>query len=347
VRKKVSVTIKDIAALAGVSKTSVSFAFNSPERISAETYERIMTIAREQGYSPDPIARILSNKKTKNIGIVLPQSISVFFQNPYLGELLRGVGSVCDQEGFAVSVLSPFKGIVSQTILNAAVDGILIMGISKDSEVHTTFRQRSMPYVTIDAAEVGDFVNVGIRDVELAKQLMDILLKNGHRKICFCLLQSISSNLQKADTSGTREARLNGILLSAKEYGLTEEEKNDFYFMNVPATLSDAYDKALSVLKKKERPTAVFCMADVQAYGFYRAAQVLGLSIPDDLSIVSFDDLPFTETLAPGLTCVHQSAYKKGRIATKLLFKMIAGQECESAILEANIKHRSSVANIS
>lgn len=341
-----SVTIKDIAILAGVSKTAVSFAFNNPERISAETYERIMTIAREQGYSPDPIARILSNKKTKNIGIVLPQSISVFFQNPYLGELLRGVGSVCDQEGFAVSVLSPFKGIVSQTILNAAVDGILIMGISKDSEVHTSFRQRNMPYVTIDAAETGNFINVGIEDEMLAKQLMDILLKNGHRKICFCLLQSISSNLQKADTSGTREARLNGILLSAKNHGISEEEMRDFYFINVPATLSDSYDKAMIILKRKERPTAIYCMADVQAYGFYRAARHLGLSIPKDLSIVSFDDLPFTETLVPGLTCVHQSAYKKGRIATKLLFKMIAGQKCESAVLEAEINKRSSVARI-
>jgi len=342
----VGITIKDIALKAGVSKTTVSFAFNNPDRISADTYERIMTIAREIGYSPDPIARILSNKKTKNIGIVLPQTISVLFQNPYLGELLRGIGSVCDQEGFAVSVLSPFKGIVTQTILNAAVDGILIMGISKDSEVHTTFKQRTMPYVTIDAVDSGDFVNVGIKDEELSEKLMDILLDNGHRKICFCLLQSISPTLQKADTSGTREARLHGIFQSAKQHCLSEDEMKDFLYINTPATLSDSYDIALSLLKKKDRPSAVFCMADVQAYGFYRAARELSLSIPEDLSIVSFDDLPLTETLTPGLTCVHQSAYEKGRMATKLLFKMIAGQHCESAVLDAHITHRHSVAKL-
>lgn len=328
---------------AGVSKTTVSFAFNDPQRISSETYERIMTIARDIGYSPDPVARILSNKKTNNIGIVLPQTISVLFQNPYHGELLRGVGSVCDQEGFAVSVLSPFKGLVTQTILNAAVDGILIMGISKDSDVHATFKQRTMPYVTIDAIDTGNFVNVGIRDEELAEQLMDILLDNNHRRICFCLLQSISPDLQKADTSATREARLHGIYSSAKKHSLTDSELKQFDFINTPATLADSYNIALSVLKKNDRPTAVFCMADIQAYGFYRAARELSISIPDDLSIVSFDDIPITETLTPGLTCVHQSAFEKGRTATKLLFKLIAGRPCETVYLDACIEYRESV----
>lgn len=340
------ITIKDIATKAGVSKTTVSFAFNNPDRISSETYERIMNIAREIGYSPDPVARILSNRKTKNIGIVLPQSISVFFQNPYLAELLRGIGSVCDQEGFAVSVLSPFKGIVTQTILNAAVDGILIMGISKDSEVHTTFKQRNMPYVTIDAVESGDFINIGIRDEELAEELMDILLSNGHRKICFCSLQSISQNLQKLDTSGTREARIKGIDKSAKKFNLSEEDMKTFSHINTPATLTDSYDIALSILKKKNKPTAIFCMADVQAYGFYRAARELSIAIPEELSIVSFDDIPLSEVLIPGLTAVHQSAYEKGRIATKLLFKLIKGQQCSSAILDAYVKERFSVAKV-
>lgn len=305
-----------------------------------------MTIAREIGYSPDPVARILSNKKTKNIGIVLPQTISILFQNPYHAELLRGVGSVCDQEGFAVSVLSPFKGLVTQTILNAAVDGILIPGISKDSDVHTTFRQRTMPYVTIDAIDTGNFVNVGIRDEELAEQLMDVLLEANHRKICFCLLHSISPNLQKADTSATREARLQGIYSSAKKHALTKSDLEQFTFLHTPATLPDSYTIARQILGGKNRPTAVFCMADVQAYGFYRAARELGISIPGDLSLVAFDDIPITETLTPGLTCVHQSAYEKGRTATKLLFRLIAEKPCDSVYLDAHIELRDSVAPI-
>lgn len=343
------VTIKDIALKAGVSKTTVSFAFNNPERISTDTYERIMNIARETGYSPDPIARILSNRKTKAIGVVLPQSISVFFQNPYLAELLRGIGSVCDQEGFTVSILSPFKGIVTQTILNAAVDGILIMGISSESDVHATFKQRHMPYVTIDSADArnnGAYVNVGIAEESLSEQLMDILLDNGHRRIVFCSLQPISPNLQKQDISSTLEARLSGIRKSIAKHNLTQNETDQFRFINTPATLTDSYEVAKIVLKKKDRPTAVYCMGDIQAYGFYRVAKELSLSIPDDLSIVSFDDLPLTETLTPGLTAVHQSGYEKGRIATKLLFKLITGQQCASENVDAYVYHRESVKNI-
>ncbi len=338
------ITIKDIAIKAGVSKTTVSFAFNDPGRISAETRERIMIIAREMSYSPDPVARILSNRKTKSIGILLPQTIPVLFQNPHYAELLRGIGSVCDREGFTVSVLSPFTGMITQTILNAAVDGILIPGVSTESGVHESLKQRNMPHVTIDAADSGNFANVGIRDEELAEQLMDVLLENNHRKICFCLLQSISPDFQKTENSATREARMRGIFASAQKHALMESDLEQFAFLEIPASLSDSSKIALSVLAKKNRPTAVFCMADVQAYGFYRSARELGLSIPDDLSIVSFDDIPLTETLTPGLTCVHQSAYDKGHTAATLLFKLIEGEPVESVYLDAHLEHRGSVA---
>ena len=93
------VTIKDLAEKAGVSKTSVSFAFNNPARISKETYNKIMAIAQEIGYSPDPVARILATKQTQTIGLLFPQSITEVLQNTYISEVVRGVGSICDKEG--------------------------------------------------------------------------------------------------------------------------------------------------------------------------------------------------------------------------------------------------------
>ena len=130
------VTIKELAEKAGVSKTAVSFAFNNPKRISSETYERIMKIAKEIGYSPDPVARILATHQTQTIGLLFPQSITEVLQNPYIAELARGVGSVCDKEGLALTLLSPLKGIVNNTIQNAAVDGMIILGVDKNSTVH-------------------------------------------------------------------------------------------------------------------------------------------------------------------------------------------------------------------
>ena len=91
------VTIKELAEKAGVSKTAVSFAFNNPKRISEETYNRIMKIAKEIGYSPDPLARILATKQTGTIGVLFPQSVSEVLQNPYISDLIRGIGIVCDR----------------------------------------------------------------------------------------------------------------------------------------------------------------------------------------------------------------------------------------------------------
>lgn len=341
------ITIKDIALKAGVSKTAVSFAFNNPERISTETYEKIMSIAREEGYSPNPVARTLSNHKTKTIGMVLPQSVSVFFLNPYLSEILRGAGTVCDQEGYSISIMSPFKGIITQTILDAAVDGIIILGVSENSEVHNVLRQREMPYVTIDAPVSSKYVNVGIEDEKRAEELMTLLLSNEHRKIDICSLQSISPDLEKEETSGTLEARFNGIAKAIKQAHISKKEQNEFNYIKINAVLSDAYEEALKELKKPDRPTAVFCMADVQAYGFYKAASELGLSIPKDLSVVSFDDLPLSNALFPELTSVHQSGFEKGKAASKLLFKLIDGKKCESMTIKSEVIVRCSVASIS
>jgi DNA-binding LacI/PurR family transcriptional regulator len=340
------ITIKDIAQLANVSKTSVSFAFNNPDRISVETYEKIMAIARENGYSPNPVARILNKKQTKSIGMVLPQSVSVFFKNPYLSELLRGVGTICDQQGFSIAIFSPFKGLITQTIMDAAVDGIILLGVSNSTEVSKTLRNRNMPYVTIDADPQDDCVNVGIKEEEMAEELMSLLLKDGHRRIDVCSLQAISPDLEKQDISSTLSLRLKGIHKAQEKFGLTDDEKSQMHLININAVLKEAYESALENLRSADRPTAVFCMADIQAYGFYRAARECSLSIPKDLSVVSFDDIPLSETLFPGLTAVHQSGYDKGKHAANLLFNLINGIKCESEVIETKIINRNSISHI-
>ena len=139
------VTIKDLAEKAGVSKTTVSFAFNNPSRISKETCEKIMTIAKEIGYSPDPVARYLATKQTGTIGILFPQAVAEVLENPYCADLVRGIGAVCDQHDLSIILLSPLKGVLNNTIKNAAVDGMIIFGIDNDSSIHTSFTMRNMP----------------------------------------------------------------------------------------------------------------------------------------------------------------------------------------------------------
>ncbi len=340
------VTIKELAEKAGVSKTAVSFAFNNPKRISSETYERIMKIAKEIGYSPDPVARILATHQTQTIGLLFPQTITEVLQNPYISELVRGVGAVCDREGLALTLLSPFKGIVNHTIQNAAVDGMIILGVDKNSNVHEAFKMRNMPYIAIDAAITEEYTNVGIDDKKLAEELMDILLDNGHKKISFCSLKPISVDIADTTHSTTTDARHAGIAKSIKKHNLTEEDKKYFRFLESETSFSKSYEIARTHLMDDEKPTAVFCMGDIQALGFYRAAEELGLKVPDDISIVSFDDLPISSIFKPGLTTVHQPGFEKGMAAAELLVRKLNGESCSSIILPAYIEKRASVSTI-
>lgn len=341
-----SVTIKDIANKAGVSKTTVSFAFNNPSRISAETYEKIMSIAKAEGYSPDPVARIFSMRKTQTIAFILPQSLSVFLLNPYLADTLRGIGSVCDKEGYGISMLPPFKGIITQTISNAAVDGMILMGISDDNNIHDTLKSRGTPYVTIDAPFRNNYVNVGIDDKRAAKEMMDYLLENGHRRICICSLLPISSDWEQPQASGSLQLRMQGITESIEKHNIKTYERSLITYLNMKPSQIDAYQEGIKLFTSENRPTAIFCMADIQAYGFYQAANELKLSIPDDISIVSFDDLDLSKSLTPGLTSIHQTGFDKGVKATELLFKLMNEESCSSALLDCNIEVRNSVKKI-
>ena len=329
--KSGKITIKDLAEKAGVSKTAVSFAFNSPERISTETYERIMAIARQEGYSPDPVARTLAKRQTRALAILFPQAISSVFQNPYITEILRGFGDVCEKEGFTVTLMSP-------------VNGIVFLGVNSESDIHEVCRQRNMPYVTIDAGFSTDYINVGIDDESYAKKLAEILLKKGHRKICVCSLPSVSKSLTNVVFSNTMEARKKGIYEAVNE--CCAEPLETLQFIEVEPAYIQAYETAMQVLCSANPPTAIYCMADIQAYGFYRAAKELGLSIPEDFSVVTFDNLPHTDILLPRPLSVNQPGFEKGKIAAEILVDLLKGKSRKSVILPTNIYESDSVSTV-
>lgn len=334
-------TIKELAEQAGVSKTAVSFAFNSPERISKETYARIMAIAQELGYVPDPVARGLARRKTQCIGILLPQSIASVFQNPYITELLRGVGEVCEKKKFSILVLSPLEGIFTHAVYNAVVDGVIILGAASASAVQQVCRQRGLAYVTVDAGFSGDCINIGIDEEEASYQLARILLDAGHRRLCVCTLQPLSETLESSGSSETIRHRRQGIQRALDECGAGGEVQ----YLEVGAACESALAAARSILSQDQRPTGIFCMADVHAYGFYGAARELGLAIPRELSVVTFDNLPQSQLLHPRPTAVDQPGFQKGWLAATELFKLLEADEAQSVVMDFQILKTGSVAS--
>ncbi len=336
-------TINDIARKAGVSKTTVSFAFNNPSKISRETCAKIMEIASELGYVPDPVARTLATRQTGSIGLLLPQAIHEVFQNPYIAEVMRGIGCVCDREGLSLGVLSPLKGVLSHTVRNAAVDGIITLGIGPGMSVLELFRQRGLPFVTIDGGNKEGLVNVGIDDEAAAEALMDAVLERGHREIAVFMLKNVTLAEAGDHFSQTNDLRLNGFSRALARRGLSFGGHTGIRVCHTEATRESGAQATSELLSEKNRPTAIICLADVQALGVYEECARAGLSVPRDVSVVGFDDVHFSAFMSPPLTTLRQPGFEKGEAAARALVELIAKRPAESVTMPAGVVVRDSL----
>src|SRR5947209_19273964 len=126
------VTIADVATAAGVSKTAVSFAFNNPERLGHATLERVLGVAEDLGYTPHPAARARSTRRSGTIGVLIPQRLSTVFANPFVSELIQGLGELCEEHDLALLLVPPLDGSLEAAIRHASVDGFISLGLSPD-----------------------------------------------------------------------------------------------------------------------------------------------------------------------------------------------------------------------
>jgi len=318
-------TITDIANRAGVSKTTVSFALNDPSRISAETYARIMAIVTELDYVPDPVARTLTTKRLGALGLLLPQTISEALRNPYLCEVIRGIGEVCEKHELSLTMLPPIKGKIIEAARRVFVDGLLTIGVGSDHEVVGILHRRHIPFVTIDGAAVDATINVGIDDAEAAYGLMTHVLRLGHRRLAILALRPETLSLSEKRYSLVSDRRLAGFSRALGDSGLRLDSP-EVAVVPVECSLEGGEAAALETLSRgAEAPTAILAMADAVALGAYEACKRLGLSIPGDLSVVGFDDIPEAERARPALTTVHQPGRDKGSSAGALVVTLLAG----------------------
>ncbi|PBC76983.1 LacI family transcriptional regulator [Streptomyces sp. TLI_235] len=176
-------TAGDVAAAAGFSRTAVSFAFNSPDQLSLATRERILAVAEELGYRPSPLARMLRAGRTRAVGVLLPQGLAEILRNPYYTEFLRGVGEVCDQEGYTLLLTPPLRDSVLDAIPYAAVDGFVVCGLETDrGEVAELARHRT-PVVLVDGDPQSDAPGVDVDDRRGTREAVRHLIGLGHRRI--------------------------------------------------------------------------------------------------------------------------------------------------------------------
>lgn len=321
-------TINDIARITGYSKTAVSFAFNEPTRIGKKACEQILAAAAQIGYIPDPMARNFSLRRHQSIGFLLPQIIHYSLRNPYMMQVIQGIGSVCQKYGYTLTLIPPLNESITDAVRNAAVDGLITMGMKVEMEIVDIMRQRKLPFVTIDGTPSPTMPSVNINDEQAAYDLMRQVLAQGHRDIVIISLPDDAFATVQTDDTSVPTLRKRGYDRALQEVGLTLESSS-ITTMVSDCTLEDGKHAGHLISKLKTHPTAIVAMSDIVAIGCILYLDEHGYDIPGDISIVGFDNIQESTLVTPRLTTVDQPAADKGYMAAEVLFRMINGETCE------------------
>ncbi|HSP08294.1 MAG TPA: LacI family DNA-binding transcriptional regulator [Candidatus Dormibacteraeota bacterium] len=316
------ITIADVAVAAGVSKTAVSFAFNSPEKLGPGTLERVLGVAHELGYAPHPAARALSMRRSGTIGILIPQRLSSVFANPFLGELIQGLGELCEEHDLTLLLVPPLDGSLEGAIRQAPVDGFISLGLGPEDQALQMLERIGIPTVLVDSDTSPAHPSVNVDDTGGARAAGTHLTELGHRRLAVIVLPPTRSHIGNTPTAARRLAGyLEAIALAEAPPPVT-----------VTAGISVAAGARAfeSLPRGRRRPTAVLAMSDMAAIGVMSAAAAGGLRVPDDLSVVGYDDIPMAAWTNPPLTTVHQPIIEKGRVAARLLIQLINGKAADS-----------------
>ena len=311
------VTITDVARTAGVSKTAVSFAFNYPERLGQATLDRVLQVAEELGYTPHPLARALSLRRSGAIGLLIPQSLSAVFSNPFTSELIQGLGSVFAEHDLTLLLVPPLDGSLEEAVRQASVDGFISLGLAADDPTLEALARMGLPTVHVDSDPLSGAV-VNVDDRGGAEAAARHLVELGHRRLALIMLPEARA---RTGLTAVASRRLAGYQAVLSEAGLEEP-----LLLVAGATLEAGAEAFAQMRGQARQPTAVLAMSDMAAVGLMAAAQAAGRRVPEDLSIVGFDDLPMAAWTRPGLTTVRQPIAEKGRLAAQLVISLLEGR---------------------
>jgi DNA-binding LacI/PurR family transcriptional regulator len=338
-------TIKDIARESGYSKTAVSFAFNDPSRISKKARDLILSTADRLGYIPDPMARNFSLRRYLSIGFLLPQIIHYSMRNPYTLQVIQGIGSVCQKYGYTLTLIPPLNESSIDAVRTAAVDGLITMGMQVGMDIVDVMKARKIPFVTIDGTPSDGMPSVNIQDEMAAYRIMKMVLEQGHRNIVIVSLSEDAFDSDEFEASVPKR-RKRGYERALKEFGLSlYAEDSTVHQMISECTLEDGRHSGHLITKMKDRITAIVTMSDIVAIGCILYLKEHGYEVPEDISVVGFDNIIESQFITPALTTVDQPAGEKGYLAAEALFRMINGDLLGSTHMEImfNIVNRQSL----
>jgi len=335
------VTLKDIAAEAGVSITTVSnVVHNRKSRVSAERIAKIWEIIEREHYVPSMTARSLANDQSSIIGMVThitPHTKGSTVDDPFLSSIMASVEQRTRDEGYYLMIRSTEDaGALASLIHSWRLSGLILTGLFQD-DFFEAVKKLGVPLVLIDSyVDDPDICSIGLEDEQGGYIATKHLLENGHRVIAFA-----SPAIQPG---GVIDQRLKGYRRALAEYGVAFDPSLIF-----TQEISVQEGKQLGrLLSEKPEITGIFASADILAAGIMAGLNEAGVSIPQQKSIVGFDDHYLSQLTTPGLTTIHQDAEQKGFLATDMILAQVRGEDIpeKHVILPVRLVERDSVRNL-
>jgi len=300
-----NISIKDVAELAGVSIATVSRCINSPDKVTEKTRLKVQSAIQETGYSPNTLAQSFRRGRTNLVMVVVPT-----IGDPFFAAVMRGIRIAAKSKGYSVVIdetqLNTMTADeIGAMLVSSQTDGIILLASLSPfgTDILSANSDRRLPIVigceTI-APELADFPSVHIDNIAAAKDAANYLISLGHQKVAM-IIGHHSSLLTKDRELGYREAMKTASLYIDNDWVVEGH-----------LTLAGARNATQNLLGLENRPTAIFCATDEMAIGCIHAVKTAGMSVPDDISIMGFDDIRYAEFTDPPLTTISQPGEEIG-----------------------------------
>ena len=309
-------TIKDIARLANVSTTTVSHVLNSTRQVSEDLSNRVQVAIRDLEYKPNAMARALRVHSSKTLGLIIPDN-----SNPFFSEIALGAEDCAFRHGYSLFLCNSRHDSAREltymtTLSTYAVDGLILSAVSGDLDQLSEFVKSGIPLVVVDrklAAPDIEFIHSD--HIEGAREATQHLVEFGHRRIGI-----ITGPI---DVHSALD-RIQGFEEILNEHGIPNDPdlsvRGDFQ-------VESGRRAAQEMMELPDPPTAIFACNDMMAIGALQTLRTLGLGVPEDVSLVGFDDIFLASLLDPPLTTVAQSAYTIGEMAVARLVERMNGSK--------------------
>ncbi|MCL1895258.1 MAG: LacI family transcriptional regulator [Clostridiales bacterium] len=316
-----NITISKIAEIADVSKTTVSRVLNKKPDVSPATREKIEEIIRQYNFSPNAFASAILKKRSDTIALVIPYDETYILFNPYYSDMIRGVSSEIKKYGYYLMLIYSDTPHYLAAIRQKRVDGVIMLSPGTSHlKIIEQILQQGIPFVsTSRTTGIKNIHSIVTDDFQGACYAVEHLVSLGHTRTGF---------INGPEILASSKERLRGYKHVLEKAGIPFDGS---IVVNGDTSIESGYTITKRYL---EAPglSAIFTGSDLMAIGAISALNEAGLNVPGDVSLVGFDDMPFSSYLNPPLTTVRQHAFQKGALAAKMLDSIIKGEPVEQQI---------------